>query len=35
MCYFSFIVCWLTNQTDVPEAEKAIREITLELTQNI
>ena len=30
-----FIVCWLTNQTDVPEAEKAIREITLELTQNV
>lgn len=28
-----FIVCWLTNQTDVPEAEKAIREITLELTK--
>ena len=22
-----FIVCWLTNQTDVPEAEKAIREM--------
>ena len=30
-----FIVCWLTNQTDVPEAEKASREITLKLTQNV
>ena len=29
-----FVVCWLTNRTDVPEAEKAIREITLELTKN-
>ena len=29
-----FVVCWLTNHTDVPEAEKAIREITLELTKN-
>ena len=27
-----FVVCWLTfNQADVPEAERAIREITLEL----
>ena len=29
-----FVICWLTNQTDVPEAEKAIREITLELTKS-
>lgn len=28
-----FIVCWLTNHTDVPEAERAIREITLQLLE--
>ena len=26
-----FVVCWTFNQADVPEAERAIREITLEL----
>lgn len=29
-----FVICFLSNRTDVPEAERAIREITLELTKN-
>lgn len=28
-----FIVCWLTNRTDVPEAERTIREMTLQLLE--
>ena len=28
-----FIVCWLTNRTDVPAAERAIREISLQLLE--
>ena len=29
-----FVVCWLTNHTEVPAAERAIRELTLELTKH-
>ena len=29
-----FVVCFLSNHTDVPRAERAIREITLELAEN-
>jgi len=30
-----FVLCYATNRTDVPEAERAIREISLALTQKI
>ena len=29
-----FVVCWLTNHTEVPAAERPIRELTLELTKH-